>query len=80
MTDIQLQAVIQEYGLDITKMGEDQLMIERAMSEYIDDAEDLSCKTCEDCGQPGKSRQGGWIKTLCDEHSNERSSLEEDDE
>jgi hypothetical protein len=27
---------------------------------------------CETCGAPGKSREGGWIKTLCDEHETER--------
>lgn len=31
-------------------------------------AEDMSCVTCEVCGKPGKSNDGGWIKTLCDEH------------
>lgn len=29
--------------------------------------EALSYETCEDCGEPGKERQGGWIRTLCDE-------------
>lgn len=24
--------------------------------------------TCEVCGNPGKSRDGGWIRTLCDIH------------
>ncbi len=28
--------------------------------------------TCEECGKPGKSRTGGWVKTLCDEHDAER--------
>jgi hypothetical protein len=28
----------------------------------------LSNITCEECGKPGKSRDGGWIKTLCDTH------------
>lgn len=32
----------------------------------IDRAEELSGKTCERCGDPGKMRSGGWIKTLCD--------------
>ena len=30
-----------------------------------------SC-TCEECGAIGKSREGGWIKTLCDQHHAER--------
>jgi hypothetical protein len=27
---------------------------------------------CEICGKPGRQREGGWIKTLCDEHETER--------
>jgi hypothetical protein len=29
----------------------------------------LSYETCEECGEPGKVRQGGWIRTLCDQHA-----------
>ena len=32
----------------------------------IDEAEELSAKTCEYCGEDGVPRTGGWIKTLCD--------------
>lgn len=35
-------------------------------------AEAFSYKTCEVCGQPGRSRRGGWIKTLCDGCCNEK--------
>lgn len=28
--------------------------------------------TCETCGNAGKRRAGGWIKTLCDHHHQER--------
>ena len=35
--------------------------------EIIDDAETESCRTCEWCGKLGKARNGGWIKTLCEE-------------
>lgn len=35
-------------------------------------AESWAVHTCEECGKPGKSRSGGWIKTLCDEHEVER--------
>jgi len=31
-------------------------------------AEELSARICERCGNPGKIRTGGWLKTLCDEH------------
>lgn len=34
-------------------------------------AESMSYRTCETCGQPGKPRKGGWIRTLCDEHAQE---------
>jgi hypothetical protein len=29
-------------------------------------AESMSSRICEDCGNPGKIRPGGWIRTLCD--------------
>jgi len=37
-------------------------------------AESWADCTCETCGKPGKSRNGGWIKTLCDEHETERQA------
>lgn len=36
------------------------------LQEMIDTAEILSYKTCELCGEPGITRKGGWVKTLCD--------------
>lgn len=44
---------------------------------YIDFAEQLSNYTCEVCGQPGKHRGGGWIKTLCDFHGKARERGED---
>jgi hypothetical protein len=35
-------------------------------------AEAWASVTCEDCGVPGISRSGGWIKTLCERHEAER--------
>lgn len=35
----------------------------------IDIAEELSSTICEECGQPGRVRSGGWIRTLCDHHA-----------
>lgn len=32
----------------------------------IDMAEALSSRTCEVCGQPGKSNDRGWIMTRCE--------------
>jgi len=40
-----------------------------AISERIAAAELESIRICEVCGQPGKRREGNWIRTLCDEHS-----------
>ena len=35
--------------------------------EYINEAEQLSAITCEECGRPGKLRDdGSWLLTLCD--------------
>lgn len=43
--------------------------------DYIDGvvamAEAMSAVTCETCGAPGKLREGGWLKTLCDQHAKE---------
>ena len=35
-------------------------------------AESWAANTCEECGAPGKMRHGGWIRTLCDKHEEER--------
>ncbi len=32
-------------------------------------AEVISEITCETCGSPGKLREGGWLRTLCDTHA-----------
>lgn len=37
-------------------------------------AESMTSRICEDCGHPGESRTSGWIKTLCDTHSDERET------
>ena len=37
-----------------------------AVIEAIDKAEDLSLKTCEYCGEPGTTRNDGWVSTMCD--------------
>jgi len=35
-------------------------------------AESMSAHLCEECGAPGHTRSGGWIRTLCDHHEQER--------
>ena len=42
----------------------------------VDLAESMSGVTCEVCGKPGTVRGGGWIQTLCDEHSDGREPAE----
>lgn len=32
-------------------------------------AESMSAVTCEECGNKGMIREGGWIRTLCDTHA-----------
>lgn len=41
-------------------------------------AESWAARSCEECGAPGKSRDGGWIKTLCDHHEAERQQRKRD--
>ena len=41
-------------------------------------AESWAARSCEECGAPGKSRDGGWIKTLCDHHEAERQQRKKD--
>lgn len=37
----------------------------------VDMAESWASHTCETCGNLGKQRSGGWIRTLCDVHEAE---------
>lgn len=39
-------------------------------------AESMSSRICEECGEPGFTRDGGWFVTLCDKHYAERKSHE----
>jgi len=44
--------------------------------EYIDGlvsmAESWASHACETCGSPGQPRGNGWVRTLCDNHEQER--------
>ena len=45
-------------------------------SDYMIDgmicmAEYMSSRICEECGDKGHLRYGGWIKTACDKHANQ---------
>lgn len=37
-------------------------------------AEIWAGRSCETCGNKGKRREGGWIRTLCDEHEAEHQA------
>jgi len=57
-----------------------------AQYNYITFAESMSARTCEQCGNPGKTLGRGWYYTACEEHAQDddwAESLkekEEDDE
>lgn len=38
-------------------------------------AEAMSYSVCDTCGRPGKRRDGGWIRTLCDKHNKEKNKV-----
>jgi hypothetical protein len=40
-------------------------------------AESMSARICEDCGKPGKIAKGGWVRTLCEEHTYEKEIRDE---
>lgn len=42
------------------------------MWRLVDECEELSSITCEECGKPGRPTSSGWIKTFCEDHRNER--------
>ena len=41
------------------------------VSGLVTMAESWAARTCETCGEKGKQRSGGWIRTLCDTHEAE---------
>jgi hypothetical protein len=42
-------------------------------------AEAWANRTCETCGERGKQRGGGWIRTLCDTHEAEYQTRKQND-
>ncbi len=44
------------------------------ISGMVTMAEAWAEQSCETCGAPGKRRSGGWIRTLCDKHEEERQA------
>jgi len=41
-------------------------------------ADAMSAVTCEECGNPGVLRRGGWIRTLCDNHAEKLGYIEDE--
>jgi hypothetical protein len=63
---------LKEIVVDIVGVGSfknEREAIWRDIHNITGEAEELSLKTCDVCGKPGKPRQGGWIVTRCDEHA-----------
>lgn len=50
------------------------------ISGMVELAENISGKTCEQCGQKGKRVGSGWITTLCKQHAEERNIYESEEE
>ncbi|ARO54033.1 hypothetical protein B2G69_07660 [Methylorubrum zatmanii] len=42
------------------------------MQSLVGSVEHLSAYICEECGRPGRIRQGGWLRCLCPEHAGNR--------
>jgi hypothetical protein len=49
------------------------------ISGLVSMAESMSGVTCEECGKPGTSTGGGWIKTACKEHGGQDFDTPEDE-
>jgi len=66
------------------KFGGLRFYVQEATSEihnYIEFAESMSYRTCEECGSPGTVYTDGWHTTLCDIHAamNGRTKRHEDE-
>lgn len=48
--------------------------------DRISQAEVDSYKICEECGQPGVLRGGGWLRTLCEGHAGGRKPWKFEDD
>ena len=56
------------------KFGTLRFYVDRATERqynYIEFAELMSSKTCEECGASGQTYYIGWNRTLCDKHADE---------
>lgn len=52
---------------------------DNTIHSYIEFAESMSYRTCEECGAPGQVYTDGWHVTLCEQHAAEQHrSIEEE--
>lgn len=64
--DVKFDQIKEKYGtLRVYFSGGDEYV-----EGLVSMAEAISGKTCEVCGNKGKSSGGGWITTLCETHAN----------
>ncbi len=49
--------------------------VHEEFDKFILNLETESYKICEECGEPGKLRGGGWYVTACDAHANGRPAI-----
>ena len=49
------------------------------ISGLVSMAESMSGVTCEECGKPGTSTSGSWIKTVCVEHGGQDYNTPEEE-
>lgn len=58
--------------------------VDTEYDNYVEFAESMSYRCCEVCGAPGKPRNTGWTKTLCDTHAEKAEAgenvFDDDDE
>lgn len=64
--DIQAIQVKEKFGGLRFYTGGVNTIVADQVYAAISDAEELSYKTCEQCGRPGQPNEAGWITTLCE--------------
>lgn len=73
---VQIQQIKEKFGgLRFYYSGGDD-----EISGMVRMAELWAGRSCEKCGNVGKRRDGGWIRTLCDEHEAEYQKNRNNDE
>jgi len=86
--DLRLKMIEQEQLVPVAsqvkeKFGGLRFYVDGANKEhhnFIWFAENMSYRTCEECGAPGKLYTQGWHTTLCEHHAKERGYDEETEE